>query len=170
MNHFLFLVNYLTHVKILTMEKENSLQKTESYPTSSYRLHRKQRFWQILFPVMLVILLILAVAVFVVLTAARGNGGGDISIWADTSMILLILPVLVFAVLIVLVFLGLIYLVARLLNILPFYSSQAQYYADLVSSKIKTLAGKLVEPIIKVKSVTASINAVLSSLSGRFHK
>jgi len=152
------------------MEKENVLRITEPYPTTSYQKHKKQRFWQILFPIMLCILLVLALAVFVVLTASQDGGGGDSSLWADTSMIWLLLPLLVFAVLMFVLFSVLVFLVARVLHILPAYSSQVQYYVDLVSSKVKYWTEKSVQPIIKVRSINASITAVLASLSGRSHK
>lgn len=149
------------------MDKEISTQGPEFYPHTSYSLHKKQRFWQVLFPVSLGVLGILALAVLVVLTVVQGDAGGEVSIWADTSLIWLILPILVFAILMTVLLMGMIFLTVKLLHVLPVYSSKAQYYTDLVSNKIELLARKMVEPVIRIKSAGARIGAIFSPLSGR---
>ena len=149
------------------MNRDISKQHVEFNQNTSYHLHKKQRFWQILFPVGLGVLLILILVVLVILTSVHGDAQGEVSIWADASMIWLILPVLIFAVVMTVILLGLIFLLAKVLHILPSYTSQAQYYVELFSSKVKYLAGKLTEPIIKVRNIGATITAIVSALSGR---
>ena len=149
------------------MNRDISKQHVEFKQNTSYHLHKKQRFWQILFPVGLGVLLILVLVVLVILTSVHGDAQGEVSILADASMIWLILPVLIFAVVMTVILLGLIFLLAKVLHILPSYTSQAQYYVELFSSKVKYLAGKLTEPIIKVRSIGATINAIFTALFGR---
>ncbi len=149
------------------MNRDISKQHVEFNQNTSYHLHKKQRFWQILFPVGLGVLLILVLVVLVILTSVHGDAQGEVSILADASMIWLILPVLIFAVVMTVTLLGLIFLLAKVLHILPSYTSQAQYYVELFSSKVKYLAGKLTEPIIKVRSIGATINAIFTALFGR---
>ena len=152
------------------MDKDISKQATEFYLHTSYDQHKKQRFWQILFPIGLGILFVIGLAVLVALTVVNGGSSGEVSVWADTSMIWLSLPVLVFAVLMALILFALVYLLAKLLRIVPTYSSKAQYYADQVSSKVKLWSGKLIAPILKIKNISARISTVFSNRSRRLKK
>lgn len=136
----------------------------------SYRRHQQQRFWQILTPIILGGLIILAAAVLMVLTLTGTVSGISLSQYADTSMIWLIMPVMVFGILITILLLGLIYLVARVLNILPHYTFMAQQYATLIEFKIKLWTKKALEPVIAVKSFNATVGAFFKNLFGRDKK
>jgi hypothetical protein len=162
-----FLVNRLTHVKIHDMDIKIERTKSEWQQKPSYQKHKKQRFWQIAFPLGLGLVLILILAVLIVMAAAGGEGNGEISIWADTSLIWLILPVLAFAVIMTVILLVLIYLVGRLTKILPPYAAVVQHYGMVISKKVRLWSNKLVTPIISIKSENARVRAFFSALTGR---
>ena len=66
--------------------------------SSSLQRHKKQRFWQIMAPILLGGLVTLAAAVLMVLALTGTVGGISLSQYADTSLVWLILPVLVLGV------------------------------------------------------------------------
>ena len=130
----------------------------------SFRRHQQQRFWQILTPIILGGLFTLAAAVLMVLSLTGTVSGINLSQTADTSLIWLILPVMVFGIFFTLLLFGLIYGMVRLLNILPQYTFLVQQYAALIEAKIKLWARKGMEPIISIKSISAVVGAFFKNL------
>ncbi len=137
-----------------------------STQSKSYLRHRKQRLWQILIPVWVGIFLILAVGALVVWTASGASPGGSISTGADTAIIWLILPVLFFAFLGGLVLLTLIYLLAKVLDILPSYTYLGQQYADLIAAQVKYWANLAVKPVLAASGFMAGVRAFFGNLFG----
>lgn len=153
------------------MKLKDSSSRTTSNPqyqqSQSFLQHKKQYFWQILLPVGVGGLLVFVVAVMVILTAGGTDAGGPVSQWADTSLIWMSMPVLIFALLIGIVLIFFIYLIAQLLKVLPYYTSLAQQYTSLFSAQIKSWSNKIVSPIFTVSSFQARISAFFSALSGQ---
>jgi Na+-driven multidrug efflux pump len=147
----------------MTIEKTSQKSEIQS---ESYCQHRKQRTLQILLPIWLGILVVLAVAVLVILTAA-GKGPEDmLTSAAGTALIWLILPALLFALIFCLLLFGLIYLLAKVLNILPSYTNLAQQYAKLIAALVLLWANKAVSPIISVRGLGASVRTLFRGLFG----
>jgi hypothetical protein len=138
--------------------------------SKSYLQHRKQRRWQIYLPLGLGIVITLALMVWILLTASGRAPGGIISSGADTALIWLILPALVFALVAILVLFGLVYLLAKILNLLPSYTYLGQQYADLVAAQVTYWANMAVKPVFEVRAVAASIKALFKELFGRSEK
>ncbi len=97
-------------------------------PLESTRRHRRESFWQIVFPVIFVAALVIGLitALFVV------GGSARTSIVADYALILTILPWLLIGLVIFGVFAGLIYGIVRLTKAIPPYSNEAQYVMQRV--------------------------------------
>jgi len=133
----------------------------------SFRQHKKQQGWQILFPVGLGIGIILILAVLIVLAAGGGDGALKTSGWADASLIWLILPILVFAIVITVILLALIFLLAQVMKIIPSYTTLLQNYGLIISKKAKLGSDKLVAPFIAIKCVNARVVAFFAGLFGR---
>jgi hypothetical protein len=140
---------------------------TELSTSESYTRHQKQRFWQIIAPVGFGVLLILIILGLVISTAVGTGGAESVSQWADTSVIWLALPALLFALVLAVILFMMVWLLARLLKILPQYTMAAQYYAGVISDFIHTGADKLVAPIIAVKGYGATVSALMNALLGR---
>lgn len=134
--------------------------------TESYSRHRRQRFWQVLAPVGIGVLIILVILGLVISTAVATDAGPPVSQWADTSLIWLSMPALMFAVILALILIGMVYLMARLLKVLPGYTFKAQYYVALGKNYIITFADKIVAPIIAVKGASATVSALFGSIFG----
>ena len=142
------------------MENSNDISQI----SSSFRRHQRQRFWQILTPIILGGLITLAAAVLMVLSLTGTVSGINLSQTADTSLVWLILPVLIIGVFFGSLLLSMIYLIARLLNVLPQYTFLVQQYAALIEAKIKLWAQKGMAPIISIKSINAAVGAFLKNL------
>lgn len=125
----------------------------------TYERHRKEVMWQILVPVIIGAVIILALAI---LAATRTDA--QVSKGADVSVIWMITPMLIVA-LIFLVLLGaMIYAVMSLLGILPGYARLVQDYFDAFRVQVGIVSDKAVEPVLRIESIKASLRALGRSL------
>ncbi len=125
----------------------------------TYERHRKEVMWQILVPVIIGAVIVLALAI---LAATRTDA--QVSKGADVSVIWMITPMLIIT-LIFLVLLGaLIYAVMSLLGILPGYARLVQDYFNAVRVQVGIVSDKAVEPVLRMESIKASLRALGRSL------
>ena len=117
--------------------------------------HKRQLAWQILVPFLLVTVLIIAAAVLVI-----SNTGSTTRTWADVSVIWLIAPMLIFALLFVTVLGFLIYGIARLLQITPHYTARVQDFFSMLSARIRTLANGAAKPIVWSQQAGAILKSI----------
>ena len=120
--------------------------------TVSYRAHKRANFWQIIFPMIVVFLLFVTVSVTV---ATRSNEVA--SQWADVSTVWLLIPVIIFAIIIMVIMGGLIYGLARLIDITPKGTQKLYGFIRLVGKKIESLADSAAKPVIKSGGFSASL-------------
>lgn len=102
-----------------------------------------------------VILLALVVLIWV-----WGIGGGDVGRWAGISLIWLIAPVMLAALITLLFLIGSIYAIVRLIQVIPNYSYQALGWLLLFGLNLQRLNDRLVEPILRVHMVSASMKTL----------
>lgn len=105
---------------------------------------------QIVLPVVLAALVIIAIAVLLASAALRG--AGDVSTWAAIATIWIVIPLM--AMMLVLLVLGwtVVWLLARLLKVSPRYTGIAQEYALLFNEQIVSWTDKIIQPILKLKA------------------
>jgi hypothetical protein len=134
--------------------------QTSPRPDSpTLRAHRRQLVWQILLPVLLVVLIGLAAGVFVIRAGQPADRLG-----ADVALIWLVAPLLVLAVFL-LVLLGLmIWGMTRLLQVTPRFSGRAQEIAGRIEGGTKKAADVFASPILRVHEVVAGIASVFKKL------
>lgn len=123
----------------------------------SYLRHRKQRAWQIFLPILLSALLFIGTIALVSLSAFER--GGDVGRWAAVSIIWIILPLLVAGLILLALLVGLIYLMTRVLAVLPYYTGVVQDYAHLVKGYIVHGADITVKPILLLNGWSATVKA-----------
>lgn len=152
------------------METKTNKVNSEARKSVSYRRHQRQRFWQIWLPLIFFILIILGVAVLMVLTVTGVNTGINVSQYGDVSLIWILLPLILLAVIIAAVLFGFVFLNTKILKNLPKYAYPVQKTVFQVSEKVKSISKKIEEPIISIKSVSAGVNTVFSSIAGLFKK
>lgn len=123
----------------------------------SYLKHRKQLMWQIILPMVLTSLLI--VALIVLINIATFNQGGDVARWAAVSTIWIVIPIMFGLLIFLALMVGLVYLMKKLLNVTPTYTGLAQDYVHLGVSYVKRATEAIIKPVLELNGILASINA-----------
>ena len=121
-----------------------------NFESPTLRAHKRQHFWQILLPVVLVALLAVVIGVFTARTDAVQT-----RLWADIATIWLVVPLMLFALLCMAVLGGMIYAVTRLTQIAPRYTLQVQDFALRFVAEVKRGADMAVKPVLWVRQVGA---------------
>jgi len=125
----------------------------------SYLKHRKDLTWKIIFPVALSSVLCLGLVVLIYIATFRG--GGDVQRWADISTMWIAIPMIMFLLVVFALLGGIVYLLAKLLNIAPPYTALAQEFFYKIEGYVHRGADAVAQPFIFVDSIGASINRFL---------
>ena|SRR5688572_11668522 len=123
----------------------------------SYKRHRKQLTSQIILPMVLAALLFIALVVLLNIATFRDNA--DVGRWAAVSTIWISIPIIIMALVFFVVLGGIVYLLMRLLRIVPIYTGKAQDFAYKVEGYARRAADAAVKPIIALNGISASIEA-----------
>lgn len=126
------------------------------------RAHRQESWWQIWLPLAVGALAILGMAVWAVVVAVQG---GSVSQAADTALIFVLLPVILMSLLCLIVVGGIVYLLARLLKIVPPKMLVVQVFFARIERGTRRAADKLVGPSLKLSSLAAAGRAFFSAFS-----
>ena len=110
---------------------------------------------QIILPVVLTVILIIALIVLVNIATFRD--GGDVARWAAVSTIWIVIPIMIGMLIFLALLLGIIYLLAQLLNVTPTYTGMAQDYVRKAAVYIKQGADAVVKPVIRLEGFLASV-------------
>jgi hypothetical protein len=121
--------------------------------------HRSQVLWQITIPLVIAAIVILVLAVL----AATGSPQGA-SLWADIALIWLIIPVMIASLILLVLLAGLAYAVTWLVRTIPGYAMRAQNFMIMATSQVERLGDVIVEPILRVNAILASLQALGHSL------
>lgn len=125
--------------------------------------HRRETRLQITLPLLVGVLAILGLAVYVVIVASRG---GDVSHAADTSLIFVLIPAMITALLVLAILVGLVYLVASLINILPPKLYSVQLFFERLRDGAQSFSDKIVEPSLRIKGLGAGLNTIKRTILG----
>ena len=125
----------------------------------TWEKHRRDVRLQIILPLVIGILLVLVLAVLVTL-----GSSAQVSQWADVSLIWIIAPMLVVALIFLAILGGIAYGLAKLLQVLPFYTRQVQDFFLLVRDRASDVTAKMVAPILNYESKKASQRALWRNL------
>ena len=117
--------------------------------------HKQQFAWQILVPFLLMTGLIIAGAVLVVT-----GGTSQTGVWADVSIIWMLIPVLVLGILLTIVLAALIYGFARLTRVTPHFTAKAQGIFSLVAAWSKKIADGTTKPVLWTQQAGAVIKSL----------
>ena len=128
--------------------------------------HKRETFWQIYFPMAVVLMAVVAFSVLVAATAWKGGGGASARAWADVSLVLLlvqvmivILPVLVSAVVIAI---GAQYLLRKS----PPYFKIAQDYSARIVVEVRRGVVYVSEPVLQFKAAVAGFDKIVKTVQG----
>ena len=136
------------------MDTQNRSLHLERNP-KTHAEHRREAFWQITFPLVIGILLLLAAVAVIILSATQPVT--DVGRWADVSLMWLILPSLIFALILLVLLIGFIYLISYLFRLIPHYALIVQLYFEAGKNKISQLSNLSIEPILRIRAVWAAM-------------
>jgi heme/copper-type cytochrome/quinol oxidase subunit 2 len=122
----------------------------------SYRKHRKDLVWKIIVPV--VVSAVLCIGLIVLINIATFRDNGDVERWAAISTMWIAIPTMIGMLIFLALVGGIIYLLAKLLNIAPTYTGMAQDFFYKIEGYARRAADAAAKPIIFLDSIGASIN------------
>ena len=112
--------------------------------------HRRQTFWQIYFPLILVAALVIIAIISAILLEDEGA-----SKWADISLIYMVsLTMVVFLITTIALVVLVIYL-ARIIKETPYFFFAIQRYTYLMEQRIKSATNSVEEPFLRINSFIA---------------
>jgi hypothetical protein len=121
--------------------------------------HRREVLRQITIPLVIGILVTLAFAVLASLAPAS-----QASLWADISLIWLIIPMLLLAFILTLLVGGIAYGIIWLVQKLPVFALRVQDLFATIGALVRKISDAIVEPILRAQSFSASSRAFRRSL------
>ncbi len=124
----------------------------------THQKHRKEVIWQIFLPLAVGVLLIL------ILMAVSVSSAVNQSRLADISLMWIILPNLFVALFVIVLLVGMIYGIIKLTSVLPYYLYKVQVFFNQIKAQIQKMDDRMVEPVIKGKSVSASLKKLARQL------
>jgi hypothetical protein len=126
----------------------------------THRRHRHEVLWQITLPLGICSLVLLAFSVLTIFMEPA-----ETSRWADISLIWLIIPAMLVTLLMFVMLAASIYGLIQLILILPYYSLRLLNGLILVGVYVHDLGNRAVEPILRVKSMNASLKTLGRQIS-----
>jgi hypothetical protein len=122
--------------------------------TPTVRAHRRQLVWQILVPFLVMAALVIAGAVLIVSgSAPRAR------VWADVSIIWLIAPLMVLALVVATVLGFAIVGLAKLLQITPRYTARVQAISLIAAAGTRKVADGIVAPVLWFEQARATLKS-----------
>jgi hypothetical protein len=122
------------------------------------RQHKRQFFWQILLPMLLVVIAALAIGGLVI--AATFTGRGETRLWADVSIIWLLAPMLLLAFGLVAILFAVVYGMGKLLQVTPRYTGKAQGIFVLIAAWARKVADGATQPFVWFQQAGAAIKSI----------
>lgn len=128
-------------------------------------IHKREVFWQISLPFFAGIIIFLVLVVLGWMATSQ-----DASLWADVSLIFLIILLGFLFFFILALSSMLVYLFIVIHKQLPPYSRLVQDYADQARTNTRRVADRAVEPVMRTQGLRASIAALFDTLTGVFSR
>jgi hypothetical protein len=113
----------------------------------------------------MVLVVLLMIGLIVLISLSTFTSGGDVGRWAAISTIWIIIPILIAGLIVLAVLVGLIYLMARLLGLLPTYTGLAQDYVYIARGYILRAADMVVKPVIALNGFIENILAFFGRIT-----
>lgn len=138
------------------------MEKLISSERTGLKSHRQQRFWQILFPIVLVSVTLLAAVLFLVFSNGSHN-----RLLADISIIWLLFPLLFIFLVFAALAIGSIYLMHLVSKNAPGATRKVQLFFFKLENYSKKGANTVVKPVFGMHEVASTIRKIFSLKSLR---
>jgi len=124
----------------------------------AFRKHRREVFWQITIPFLVLLVIFLAMLVL-----PWFGSSATVSRWGDISLIWIIIPTLLVTLVFIVITIGLIAAVVGLIRFIPPKMRQLLDLLFRLGRLVEKISDLLVEPVLKVESMRASASAAKRS-------
>jgi predicted PurR-regulated permease PerM len=121
-------------------------------------------FWQIIFPALVGLILTGLLCAWIVVAVSPGK----ISLFAEISTVLLVIPVLLFAFFTLLLLGLLIYLIQRLIQVIPPFTTQVTEFLEKIQEAVRKLSDVIVKTVIQPTSVITGIRNLFAKNGTRY--
>jgi hypothetical protein len=135
---------------------------------STEAIHNRETLVQIYIPMIAGVLLVVAVGLVAGIASAANGAVGRL--WADISLVFVIVQMLVLLLPVLIVMVGLVIGVWYLVKILPPYMKVAQDYIVLFGRKVEQAAQLAVKPVIQTKSAVAGADNFIQKIRKFFQR
>jgi hypothetical protein len=125
---------------------------------ASYLKHKRETNLQILLPVLLSSILMLAL--FVLIVHATFAQGGDVAQWAAVSTIWIVIPLLALLLVKLIFVVGMIYGMHRLLKVAHDYTGLAQEYVLMIMTRIRHYNSEFTSRVIRFRAWADAIQNI----------
>jgi len=115
-------------------------------------------FFQITLPLLVGMAIVIGLSAVIITLGVNGNS--EISRWADISTIWLILISLTGGFFFFWILVGFVYVVVRIVIVLPSYARRMQDFFILADHRIRTISDQMVEPLLRSSSYKAGFLAL----------
>ena len=130
------------------------------------KAHKSNRFWKILFPV---ILISLAVITLVVWLAVKGGiGAADTANLAGVAVVLLALPFFLICLIVLALLIGLSFGVFKLRELTPRAGKAIRGYLSKGKQYLRVAEDSTAKPVFALRGLDARIKQIRTSLTDRF--
>ncbi len=144
------------------MSDESKLRETID------KAHKRNRFWAISFPIILISLLVVGLIVWLVIKG--GLGAADTENLAGVATVLLVLPVLLFGLIALALLIALSIGVIKLHELVPQAGKALRGYLSQGQQFIRNAGNASAKPIMALREFNAKIQQIGTSLTDRFSK
>jgi len=143
------------------MQTSRSLEQSKPN-IDPQRIHHRQRFWQIIFPVLIVSVALVAGIVYLLLPA--GAPAGDVAGLAQTATVILVLPLLFMLLPLLAITIAVIVLLGRIAGWLPNVSENVFAFSERMRHAIQKGTSSAVAPLFFIKQRNAELQQLIRSI------
>jgi hypothetical protein len=131
------------------------MDNTNPFDRPSLKKHRKQRFWQILLPIILISILIFSFGGYFI-----SIGGAQTRVWADISIIWIVVPLLVIFIISLAILILMIIILNQAIRKTPLLTRRIHRIFYLLERQACNMADSIIKPILWVNQTKAGISSL----------
>ncbi len=132
--------------------------------TGKKKATRGSDLWQIFFPTLVGLILVGLLCAWIVVAVSPGN----ISRFAEISTVLLVIPVLFFSLFSLLLLGLLVYLVQRIIQVIPPFTTQVVEFLEKIQEAVRKISEVIVKPVIQPSSMITGIRNIFAKKGARY--
>ena len=135
------------------------MDKLTPFFEPTLKIHKRQRFWQIILPIISFCLLIGAAGGFTIFA-----DGDQSRLWADVSIIWLVIPLLFIALLFLVILIGMIYLLNQLTKSTPRISRKVQNIFTRIGQETCRVSNSVVKPVLWIHQFQSGLRSLMRKI------